>query len=86
MVQRVINCTGPDSDFRNLKDSFLKSCIEKGIVVQDELRLGVEADKLNYQTINKNGECNTRLLVIGSLLRGNLWESTAVNEIRKTSC
>lgn len=81
-VQRVINCTGPDSDIKNMEDSFLKSCLEKGYITQDSLKLGADTDVKTFQTINSQGKKNKNILAIGSLLKGNLWETTAVNELR----
>lgn len=82
-VSRVINCTGPETDLERLKGNFLNNCLQKGIVVQDEFKLGLNADSETYQVLNKNGDQIKNLFTIGSSLRGMLWESTAVNELRQ---
>ena len=81
-VSRVINCTGPESDLSMLKNSFLNRSLEKGIIAQDELKLGINADPNTFQVINKNNIKHIHLFVMGTNLRGILWESTAVNELR----
>jgi uncharacterized NAD(P)/FAD-binding protein YdhS len=81
-VSRVINCTGPETDFMNLEKSFLKNCLIKGIITQDKLKLGINVDTESFQVINSDGKPHTNLFTIGSNLKGELWESTAVNELR----
>jgi uncharacterized NAD(P)/FAD-binding protein YdhS len=82
-VSRVINCTGPETDLTRVNKSFLKNCLLKGIISQDELRLGINADPKTFQLINSSGVQNKNLFTLGSNLRGMLWETTAVNELRQ---
>ena len=79
---RVINCTGPETDLSNLDKSFLKNCLLKGILTQDKLKLGIKTDTESFQVINAEGNPHVNLFTIGSNLKGELWESTAVNELR----
>ncbi|MDQ3101933.1 MAG: FAD/NAD(P)-binding protein, partial [Bacteroidota bacterium] len=81
-VSRIINCTGPETNFMQLQKSFLKNCLQKGILVQDELKLGLRANTTTYQVINAKGDVQQELYTLGSNLRSELWESTAVNELR----
>ncbi|MBP7272221.1 MAG: FAD/NAD(P)-binding protein [Saprospiraceae bacterium] len=82
-VSRVINCTGPETDIMNLHDSFLKACLLKGIIRQDTLKLGILANTETFQVKDSNGRLHPHLYTIGGNLRGELWESTAVNELRQ---
>ncbi len=82
-VSRVINCTGPESDLDKLEQHFLKTAKEAGILVQDELKLGIQTNVVDFSIINKNGQPQAGLYTLGSNLRGELWESTAVNELRQ---
>ena len=81
-VSRIINCTGPETDLMNVEKNFLKNCLLKGILTQDNLKLGITADTETFQIINSEGKAHTNLFTIGSNLKGELWESTAVNELR----
>lgn len=81
-VSRIINCTGPETDLINLEKNFLKNCLLKGILTQDKLKLGIKANTETFQIINSDGKPHTNLYTIGSNLKGELWESTAVNELR----
>jgi len=82
-VSRVINCTGPETDISRMEGSFLYKCLCKGYIVQDEFKLGINADADTYQVLDKYGRKIRNLFTIGSSLRGMLWESTAVNELRQ---
>jgi len=51
-------------------------------LTQDNLKLGIKANTETFQIINSDGKPHTNLYTIGSNLKGELWESTAVNELR----
>jgi uncharacterized NAD(P)/FAD-binding protein YdhS len=81
-VGRVINCTGPETDLSLLPKHYLKTCLEKGIIEQDELKLGIRTNVETFQLIDQSGATHEHLFSLGSNLKGELWESTAVNELR----
>ncbi|MGL2965023.1 FAD/NAD(P)-binding protein [Flavobacterium sp. XGLA_31] len=82
-VSRIINCTGPETDLMNVEKSFLKNCLLKGILTQDSLKLGIVTNTDTFQIINAEGKTHSHLFTIGGNLKGELWESTAVNELRR---
>lgn len=82
-VSRIINCTGPETDLMSIDKSFLKNCLLNGVLAQDKLKLGIRADTKTFKIINSDGTPHSNLFTIGSNLKGELWESTAVNELRK---
>lgn len=55
--------------------------IGKGYVKTDSLKLGVEAFPCG-RVIDRNDNGSDVLYIIGTALRGKLWESTAMPEIR----
>ncbi len=81
-VSRIINCTGPETNLVNLEKSFLKNCFLKGILTQDHLKLGITTDSDSFQVINSTGKPHLNLFTLGSNLKGEIWETTAVNELR----
>jgi len=81
-VSRVINCTGPETDLLKLDDNYLKNALLKGIISQDELKLGINADPDTFEALDSAGNIQSGLYVMGSNLKGVLWESTAVSELR----
>jgi uncharacterized NAD(P)/FAD-binding protein YdhS len=72
-VDRAINCTGP-STLKLARDPLIASAAARGLLRFDERGLCAMPD----------GACNQRqtLFAAGPLLRGALWESTAIPEIR----
>ena len=81
-VARIINCTGPESDLSNLDKHFLKNCLQKGILIQDNLKLGIKADTDTYQVLDAKLQKHPNLYTLGGNLKGELWESVAINELR----
>lgn len=81
-VSRVFNCTGPETDSMKIDKSFFKNCLLKGILKQDKLKLGITTDANSFQVINSDSKPHNNLFTSGSNLKGELWESTAVNELR----
>lgn len=82
VVGRIINCTGPETNLENLGDSFLNRLLEKGVLTQDSLKLGIKTNLETFQVIDVKGREVDNFYTAGSNLKGELWESTAVNELR----
>jgi len=80
-VDRVINCTGPETDCRRLNSPLLKQLRRKGLVRPDPLGLGLDVDE-NGALLNEQGAPSDFLYAIGPPRKGALWETTAVPEIR----
>lgn len=81
-VCKVINGTGPETDLMRLDDTMLKRALLHGIIAQDELKLGIAANANTFQVVDSNGNTHQRLFTIGGTLKGVLWETTAVAELR----
>lgn len=79
----VINCTGPVTDLMKAESGLLKKCLVNGILVQDELNLGIATDPKTFEVYDGLHESRRNLFAIGPLLKGVLWESTAVKELRE---
>ena len=80
-VSRVINCTGPQSNYKELQDDLVINLLAKKMIIPDDLKIGIKTT-FNGQVIEKEQEVSKDIFAIGSLLRGVLWETTAVPEIR----
>ncbi len=70
----IVNCTGPESDYSQLKMPLVQHLIKNGLIAPDPLKYGLNAQK--------NGQLSAHLYTIGPPLKGILWESVAVPEIR----
>jgi len=81
-VSRIINCTGPETDLMKLENNFLKRCLMDGILYQDKLKLGIKANTETFQVLKPDGKAQAHLFTLGTNLKGELWESTAVSELR----
>jgi len=77
----VVQATGLDTAVAFTEHTLLSQLIEDGLAVADPLQLGV-AGHADGRLINARGDVQPGLYAIGSLLRGNLWECTAMPEIR----
>ncbi|MFK2901782.1 FAD/NAD(P)-binding protein [Dyella jejuensis] len=77
----VVQATGLDTAVAFTQHTLLARLLEDGLAVADPLQLGVSALP-DGRLINARGDVQPGLYAIGSLLRGNLWECTAMPEIR----
>ena len=80
-VDRVINCTGSETDCRRIDDSLLSSLFLQGEAWPDPLFLGLDVDSKG-SVLNFNGVSSNTLFAVGPVKKGGLWETTAVPEIR----
>jgi len=78
---QVINCTGPETKIEKSGNELLIQLKSDGFIVQDDLQLGIEVND-SYQVINSQNQEQENMFAIGGLLKGKLWESTAINELR----
>ncbi|SNR94537.1 Uncharacterized NAD(P)/FAD-binding protein YdhS [Streptosporangium subroseum] len=75
----LVNATGPGSDIAG--DPFLASLIAGGTVRPDRLRLGLDAGS-GGAVLDAAGRSDGRVFTLGPMLRGSLYETTAIPEIR----
>ena len=80
-VQRVVNCTGPESNYRRLNHPLIVSLRERGLIQPDSLGLGLLTDA-HGALLDRDGHASERLHTLGPARKGQLWETTAVPEIR----
>lgn len=77
----IINCTGPQSHFSQTGLPLFDNLLAKGLVCSDELDLGIQIDD-DFSVIDRERNSSSCLYAIGPLLKGTLWETTAVPELR----
>jgi uncharacterized NAD(P)/FAD-binding protein YdhS len=78
---RVINCTGPARDIRLSTSKLMQSILATGIGRPGPLALGLDVSD-SGALIGEDGVVSDRLHAIGPLLKDQLWETTAVRELR----
>src|SRR5437764_4481857 len=81
LVDRVINCTGPECDYRRMRHPLVASLLGQGMVRPDDLALGLDTDPKGA-LLDAEGHPSKILYTLGPLRKGTLWETTAVPEIR----
>jgi uncharacterized NAD(P)/FAD-binding protein YdhS len=81
-VDRVINCTGPETDCRRMEDPLIKSLLAQGLARPDQLFLGLDVDAEGAM-IDSSGKRSASLYAIGPARKGSLWETIAVPELRE---
>ncbi|MDX6598399.1 MAG: hypothetical protein QOE87_2286 [Gaiellales bacterium] len=80
-VASVVNCTGPTGDVREGGSRLLEALCASGTVRPHPLALGLDTCGDGAVRDARGRESET-LFALGPLRRGDLWESTAVPEIR----
>jgi uncharacterized NAD(P)/FAD-binding protein YdhS len=75
---RIFNCVGPAMGVRETVDPLIGSLLRAGIATTDELGMGLRADEDGLLV----GAVGAPIWLVGALRRGDLWESTAVPELR----
>ena len=86
-VQRIqgtwlVNCSGPQLDYDRISDPLIRSLFDAGLARPDALSLGLDLGD-DYRLIGRDGVASDVLFALGPPIRGNLWETTAVPDIRK---
>jgi uncharacterized NAD(P)/FAD-binding protein YdhS len=78
----LINCSGPELDYGRIQEPLIRSLFKNGLARPDPLALGLNVSS-NYELISAAGTPLPTLFALGPPIRGALWETTAVPDIRK---
>lgn len=77
----VVNCLGPHAGFSQTRVPLFRNLIEQGTVRPDAVDLGIDVAS-NFAVIDAAGEPSSMIFAMGPLMKGTLWETTAVPELR----
>jgi uncharacterized NAD(P)/FAD-binding protein YdhS len=80
-VQRVINCSGPQTHPGRLSDPLIGQLIGAGLARPDAYGLGMDATTQGA-LIDRDGRPSSQLFGIGPIVRGAYWEISSVPDIR----
>jgi uncharacterized NAD(P)/FAD-binding protein YdhS len=75
----LINCTGPETDITVMSNPVIKDLLSKQWILPDLIRQGIDIQADTHLAL---GSAPMKIYAIGNLCKGNLWESTAVGELR----
>lgn len=81
VVDRVINCTGPNYNPLHSRDPLVRSLLTQRMASPDELNLGLRTGS-NGAVIDSRGREVPHLYYVGPQLRADYWEATAAQELR----
>jgi uncharacterized NAD(P)/FAD-binding protein YdhS len=81
LVDRVVNCTGPDYNVRRSPDPLMRSLLAQGLAVSDPHNLGIRTSSYGA-LVDAQGRAATNLFYVGPMLRADHWEATAAQELR----
>ncbi|MBR8840402.1 MAG: FAD/NAD(P)-binding protein [Stigonema ocellatum SAG 48.90 = DSM 106950] len=80
-VNRIVNCTGTNCNYRSLQHPLLTSLQEQRLMRFNAVSIGMDTAP-NGALIDPDGNISEQLYTLGTPRKGNLWETTAVGEIR----
>jgi uncharacterized NAD(P)/FAD-binding protein YdhS len=80
-VGALINCTGPRESCVSAEPGLFSRLFSGGLMQPDEMNMGIKVAP-DFSVVDSAGNHSQILFAIGALLKGTLWESTAVPELR----
>jgi uncharacterized NAD(P)/FAD-binding protein YdhS len=80
-VARIVNTIGPGGDIRSSGEALIDGLLADGLAQADPLGLGLRTAD-DGALLDRAGHPSTSMFTLGSTRRGDLWESTAVPELR----
>lgn len=81
LADLVINGTGPQTRFSATRSPLLRALLRRGLAQADAADMGLKV-AADFTVIEKDDQPSPHLLALGPLLRGTLWETIAVPELR----
>jgi uncharacterized NAD(P)/FAD-binding protein YdhS len=80
-VGLLINCTGPRESLSDAPETLIRNLFRKGLIRADEVDLGIEVTP-DFSVVGADAQPSRFLFAVGPLLKGALWETSAVPELR----
>lgn len=77
----VVNCIGPESDYRRVRDPLVRNLLERGLIRPGMADIGLATD-LDGAILDADGTPSEVLFTLGSTMKGLVWEALAVPDIR----
>jgi len=77
----LINCTGPSEACAHSTSLLYRNLQSRGLIAPDEMDMGIRVNA-DFAVLNKLDEESPFLSVLGPALKGTLWETSAVPELR----
>ncbi|HTO03196.1 MAG TPA: FAD/NAD(P)-binding protein [Opitutus sp.] len=81
-VAKIINCSGPRTDYSKYQHPLFIHLLARGLIDHDPLALGINA-RPTGEVLRYRGDEVGWMFTLGAPLKGVLWETTSVREIRE---
>jgi uncharacterized NAD(P)/FAD-binding protein YdhS len=78
----LINCIGSETNYARIRSTLVQNLIRSGQIANDPLSMGLNATP-DGVIIGSDGKRSDVMFTLGTSLKGILWESTAIPEIRE---
>lgn len=82
LVTRAVNCTGPNTNLLRVDDRLINQLRSDQLLTPDALSMGINVSEL-LAVKTTDGGSSSWLHYIGPMLKSELWEATAVPELRQ---
>src|SRR5262249_14489701 len=80
-VGLLMNCTGPRESFSSAEEPLFRKLFQRGLIRADELDMGIDVTP-DFAVVTEECNASDFVFAVGPLLKGTLWETTAVPELR----
>lgn len=80
-VGAIVNCTGPKESYVPSESTLFNNLFARGAVQADEMNMGLKIAP-NFEVLDGEGKPSDVLFALGAIMKGTLWESVAVPELR----
>lgn len=80
-VNRIIDCTGAQVDYRRLSHPLVNSLLYQGLIQPNPLGLGINTAS-DGSVLDAQNRPSSYLYTIGTPRKGDLWETSSVPELR----
>jgi uncharacterized NAD(P)/FAD-binding protein YdhS len=80
-IDRAINCTGIQENYKKSPRRLIRKLIEHGLAIPGDLGTGFRTDEFGA-LLDAHGRSSSALFTLGPPRRGELFETTAIPEIR----
>jgi uncharacterized NAD(P)/FAD-binding protein YdhS len=77
----VINCLGPNVRMTDTNSRILRKLLDKRLIEPDDMDMGIRVDG-GLRALSDGRQVSPLFLALGPLLRGTLWDSIAVPNLR----
>jgi uncharacterized NAD(P)/FAD-binding protein YdhS len=77
----LINCTGPRESYVPSESELFQNLFARGTIQADEMNMGIKVGP-DFSVVDREGQSSDVLFALGALLKGTLWETVAVPELR----